>query len=85
MTNEYPVALKSTAPGAGAVAVTKSDSTVLTPTRGLYIGGAGNVALTMADGTDITFTALAVGVIHPISCTKVKSTGTTATNIVAVY
>lgn len=69
------------------VAVAPSDSTNLTngATKGLYIGGAGNVSVTMADGNDVTFTALASGVIHPISVLKVKATGTTATSILAVY
>jgi hypothetical protein len=68
-----------------AVAVTPSDSTVFNQTRGLFVGGAGNVAVTMADGTTITFNGLAVGVVHLLSVKQVKATGTTATNIVALY
>ena len=68
-----------------AVAVTPNDSTVFNATRGLYIGGAGNVAVVMHDGSTVTFNALAVGVIHLISVKQVKATGTTATNIVALY
>lgn len=71
----------------GAVAVTPSDTVDLAsgPTRGLYIGGAGNVVVIMADGTTATFTALAVGVVHPISVARVKATLTTATTILALY
>ena len=68
-----------------AVAVTPSDSTTFNQTRAIYIGGAGNIAVTMADGTAITFNALAVGVVHLLSVKQVKATGTTATNIVALY
>lgn len=68
-----------------AINVTPSDSTVLAQTRGIYVGGAGNVAVTMADGTAVTFNALAVGVVHLLSVSQVKATGTTATNIVALY
>lgn len=68
-----------------AVAVTPSDSTTFNQTRGLYVGVAGNVAVTMADGTTITFNALTAGVVHPLSVKQVKATGTTATNIVALY
>lgn len=69
-----------------AAAVTKSDSTVLAKTRGLYIGGAGNVAVIMADDASaVTLVGLAVGVVHELSVTKVMSTNTTATNIVALY
>lgn len=71
--------------GEKAVAVTPSDATVLEASKGLYIGGSGNVAVTMKDGTSVTFTGISAGMIHPISVTKVKATGTTATNIVAVY
>lgn len=68
-----------------ATAITPSDSTILKQSRGLYIGGAGNVAVTMADGTTVNFNALSVGVVHPLSVTQVKATGTTATNIIALY
>ena len=68
-----------------AATITPSDSTTFKQSRGLYIGGAGNVAVTMADGTAMTFNALAVGVVHPLSVIQVKATGTTATNIVALY
>jgi len=70
-----------------ASAVTPNDSTDLSGgvTRGLYIGAAGNVAVLMADGSAVTLTALAVGVTHPIAVSRVKSTGTTATSILALY
>lgn len=79
----------STCPAHGAKAVTKSDSTVLPTTRGLYIGTTGDVAVTMADDTAgaatvVTFVAVPVGIL-PIQVTKVMSTNTTASNIVALY
>jgi hypothetical protein len=70
------------------VAVTKSDSVALALGRpkGLYIGGAGDVTL---KGTDdaaaVTFTALPVGAFCPLRPMYVMATGTTATNIVALY
>lgn len=68
-----------------AYAVTKSDTTVLPTTRGLYVGGAGDVAVTMAeDQNNVTFTAVPAGSILPVQVTKVLSTGTTATAIVAL-
>jgi len=74
-------------PGEHAAAVTPSDTANLThPTRYLFIGGAGNVKVDMLGGElGITLTAIAVGVLHNIAVTKVYSTGTTATNIVAVW
>lgn len=69
----------------GAVVVTPNDTTVISVTSGLYLGTSGDVAVTMKDGSNVTFKSLAAGVIHPICITKVKATGTTATNILAVY
>lgn len=69
----------------GGVAVTKSDSTVLAPTRGVFVGGTGNLTVDFADGsTDVVITAPVVGQILPISVVKVKA-ATTATLIVALY
>lgn len=68
-----------------AIAVTPNDATILVPTKGIYVGGSGDLVVTMANGVDATFKGIAAGVIHPISATKVKATGTTATYIVAVY
>lgn len=70
--------------GYGAVAVTKSDATVLPTTRALYIGVTGDVVVTMANGnTPITFKAVPVGIL-PIQVTKVLA-ATAATDIVALY
>jgi hypothetical protein len=68
-----------------AQAVTPSDSADIKLTRGLYIGGAGNIAVNMGDGTSVTFTAPAVGVVHNLQVSRVLATGTTATNIIALY
>lgn len=68
------------------VAVTASDSTVLPVTRALWIGGAGNVAVVFADGgSAVTLTGATAGSILPVKVTKVMSTNTTATSIVALY
>ena len=71
-------------PAAAAIAVTPHDTTRLEPTRGLYCGVSGDVKVIMLDGTTVLFTALAAGIVHPISCVLVYSTDTTATNIVAL-
>lgn len=68
----------------GAVAVTKSDSTVIPTCRALGIGVTGDVAVRMANGDLITFTAVPVGPF-PVQVNKVLSTGTTATGITALY
>jgi len=67
-----------------AVAVTKSDATIIPPTRGLYVGVAGDLVVTMADGeTPITFKAAPVG-YHPLQVIQVLA-ATGATDIVALY
>lgn len=66
--------------------VTKSDSTVLPVTRALYIGGAGDVAVVFEDGgTAVTIPGVIAGQVYPFRVTKVMSTNTTATSIVALY
>lgn len=77
--------LSGLAPASKVVAVTPSDVTVIPATRALYIGGAGAVAVVMLDGTTATFSAVPVGTTLNISVTKVLSTGTTATLILALY
>lgn len=66
------------------VAVTPSDSTVLTGVRALYIGGAGNLYVKDNGGTTVAFMGVLAGTVLPISPSKVMSTSTTATNIVAL-
>tara|TARA_Y100000310_G_C20459156_1_gene704480 strand:+ start:17 stop:259 length:243 start_codon:yes stop_codon:yes gene_type:complete len=75
-----------TAPARFAVAVTPSDSTVLTPTRGLYVGSGGNVTVRMVgDQATVTYTAVQTGQLLPISVDQVHSTNTTASSITAVW
>lgn len=72
--------------GLSAAPVTPSDTVDLpNATTGLYVGGAGNVKVDMFNGETVTFNALAVGHVHRLAVRRVYSTGTTATNIVAVY
>lgn len=68
-----------------AVAVTPSDSTTFAKTQGLWVGGAGAITATMADGSNVLISGIAAGTLLPIGVTAVKSTGTTATLIVAMY
>jgi hypothetical protein len=73
-------------PSRSGVVVVPSDVTTLPYlTQRLFVGGAGNLVVTMADGNDVTFTGLLAGAILEIAVTKVKATGTTATNMVALF
>lgn len=69
----------------GAVAVTKSDSTIIPVTRSLYIGTTGDVSVTMADGNPtIVFKNVPSGSVLPIQVSQVLN-ATTAADIVALY
>lgn len=73
-------------PASDGSAVTPSDATALTTyARAIYVGGAGDVAVTTTAGTDLTFSGVAAGMILPVRCSHVKATGTTATNIIALW
>jgi hypothetical protein len=67
-----------------AVSVTTSDTTVIPVTRSLYIGVSGDLAVRMSEGSTITFKNVPVG-IFPIQVDQVLSTGTTASQIIALY
>lgn len=85
------------APAVLAYAVTKSDTDDLTYTsRALYVGGAGDVCVDMygpfsgyvgdraLNPITVTFKNVVAGTILPIAVRRVRSTGTTATNIVTM-
>ncbi len=76
--------ISAIASAAAGTAVTPHDTNNIDPTRGLYVGVSGDVKVVMLDGTTITFTNMAAGVIHPLQVVRVFSTGTAATNIVAL-
>lgn len=73
-------------PADNAFAITPHDSNELSSvTHGLYVGGTGDVAVVMASGEEVTFSAMAAGVFHPIRVKQVKETGTSATDIIGVH
>lgn len=76
-------------PYVSGATVTPNDSTALAggATKALWIGGAGNITITWLGGTQAnqTFTSVPAGTLLRVRATKVLATGTTATNIVALY
>lgn len=71
-------------PATDGEAVTPSDTLDLSKvSRALYVGTGGTLKVTLASGTDLTFGAIAAG-WHPLRVSRVWSTGTTASDIVAV-
>lgn len=77
--------IEKTEPAYDMASVTPNDTGRIDPTRGLYIGGAGNVKVDTAAGTTVTLNSAAAGSILPIRVRRVYNTGTTATNIIALY
>ncbi len=68
-----------------AASVTPSDSADLTyRTRAIYVGGDGSVVASIG-GTNVTFVGVVAGTVLPIQADRILSTGTTATNIVALW
>jgi hypothetical protein len=72
-------------PATHAFAITPSDTVPLEFfSRAIYVGGAGNISVVMLDDSTIPFAGLVAGSILPIRVKRVNSTGTTATNLVAL-
>ena len=77
-------------PATNAKNVTPSDSTNFGfVTKGLYVGTAGDVSVEVVGEGDSTKTTVFAGVlggtILPVQITRVNSTSTTASNMVALY
>lgn len=54
--------------------------------RGIYVGGEGDIALIAAgDSSAVTLVGVLAGTVLPIQARRVLETGTTATNLVALY
>jgi hypothetical protein len=85
--NNHHLTKQINGPVSSGAVISPDDATDLVyETRGIYIGVAGNLTVTLAqDQSKVTFTALSIGVIHPIAASRVWATGTTATGILGVY
>jgi hypothetical protein len=75
----------STRPAVYAASVTPNDSTDLALyAKFLWVGGAGSVKVDMIETGTVTFTGVRAGTLLPIGVKRIWSTGTTATNILAL-
>lgn len=73
-------------PAKSGFTVSPHDTIIFTTMpRGLYVGGEGDVCVEMYDGTVLTFANVPAGVFMPIRVKGVRSTGTTASQIVGLY
>ena len=75
-----------TYPSGEFVAVTPNDSVDLPGglPKAIFVGNAGNVVAVNSFGNDVVIVS-ASSQYHPIRPVRIKATGTTATNIVALY
>jgi len=74
-----------TDPIVGGEAVTPADGADLANlARALYVGTTGDVKVDTIDGSTITFKFVPVGIL-PVQTKRVYATGTTASNIVALW
>lgn len=76
-------AIQALAPAGGAIAVTPNDGTDLADVRGIYVGTGGDLAVQIG-GANRTFKNVTSGSTLPIKATRVRATGTTATDILAL-
>lgn len=71
-------------PISNAASVTPSDTADLaTQARALWVGGSGDVKVDTAGGDTVTFSG--VSGLLPVRVARVYSTGTTGTNIMALW
>lgn len=69
-----------------AAAITPNDSTDLANfTRAIYVGGAGNIKIDTVNGETVTLNGATAGSVLAVQARRVHSTGTSATNLVALY
>ena len=72
-------------PFTNAVVVSPSDSADLAAvTRAVYVGTTGNMKVTMQDSGTVLFTGIPAGTVLPIRVTRIWSTTTTASTIIAL-
>ncbi len=80
-----PNKLEKLAHPENAAVVTPHDTNNLANAGVLYVGTGGHVAVTTAGGNDVIFTNVGDGGFLPVFVSKVRTTGTTAANILVLY
>lgn len=62
-----------------------SSDTVPNPPRAIYVGTGGDISLVSLDGDTVIFKNVVTGTLLPVYFKQVKATGTTASNLVAIF
>ena len=65
--------------------ISAADHSCTQMTRAIYVGTSGAVKVDMRGGTALTFTNVQDGTVLPVRVSKVYQTGTTASNMVALW
>jgi hypothetical protein len=77
--------ISAAGPATHAAEVTLSGDTPLaTPARALYVGVSGDLEVTTTEGDKVTLVGVPTGIL-PVAVSIVHQTGTTATDIVALW
>ncbi len=72
-------------PGYNAATIIPSDASDLpTASRAIYVGTSGDLNVTLVGGATVTFKNVPAGVL-PLRVSRVLATGTSATDLVAVW
>jgi hypothetical protein len=87
--DKNPGGFSGSGPYRRALAISKSDTDELAEVcSAIYVGGAGDVTVILGDdasgGTPVLFKAMPLG-LYRLRVKQLMSTGTAATNIVALY
>ena len=70
----------------GAAAITPNDADSFSGPVSVYVGTTGDVAVRPANGgAAVTFVGVPAGAVLPVRVIGVNATGTTASNLIAVY
>ena len=86
MADEFNFGDSVAAPARNCASVTPHNTTELANLpKALFIGGAGTVSLIAADDTVAVSFVCPAGAILPVRAKVVRATGTTATDIVALF
>jgi hypothetical protein len=70
--------------GASAITPHDSNASITGKPIAIYVGVTGNINMTI-NGADVVFKGATAGSILPLRPTAIKSTSTTATDLVALY
>lgn len=77
---------KNIDPAYGAFQIYPSDTQRFArPIRAFYVGVEGNVCLVTLNGETVTLMNVTAGIIYPIMCIQIRTSGTTAESLVGLY